>query len=52
LKSFLRKSKCDKSTLRKVELIFLRGFYRKPRRGPVVTPGFHGGQRLESDGAR
>jgi len=28
-KSFLRRSKCDKSTLRKVEIIARRGYYRK-----------------------
>jgi len=31
-KSFLRRSKCDKSTLRRVEIIARRGYYKKRRR--------------------
>jgi hypothetical protein len=30
-KTFMRRSKCDKSTLRKIEIIVRRGYYRKPR---------------------
>ena len=31
-KSFLRRTKYDKSTLRKIEVILRRGYYRKPRK--------------------
>jgi len=31
-KSFLRRSKCDKSTLHKIAVILRRGTYRKRRR--------------------
>ena len=34
-KSFLRRTKYDKSTLRKIDIIMRRGYYRKPRK-PVV----------------
>jgi hypothetical protein len=40
VKSFLRRSKCDKSTLRRVEIIFRRGRYRRhSRRAPVELRG-------------
>jgi hypothetical protein len=32
MKSFLRRSKCDKSTLRKIEIIMRRGYFRKRAR--------------------
>jgi hypothetical protein len=31
-KTFMRRSKCDKSTLHKIDVIMRRGCYRKPRR--------------------
>ena len=34
LKSYLRRTKYSKSTLRKIELIIRRGYHRKPRRQP------------------
>jgi hypothetical protein len=37
-KSFLRRTKYDKSTIRKVEIIVRRGYYRKPRK--LVSPAW------------
>ena len=43
MKSFMRKSKCDKSTIRKVEQIVTRGYFRKVRSvGPRRKSGIGG----------
>jgi hypothetical protein len=39
MKSFLRRSKCDRSTLRKVELIARRGYFRRRARHQLEIRG-------------
>ena len=40
MKSFLRRSKCDRSKIIKVERIFVRGWFKKPRHHPRPVLGF------------
>jgi hypothetical protein len=46
-KTYMRKSKTNKSSLRKIELIVRRGFFRKAAGGPALAPGFRGWPRLK-----
>ena len=40
MKTFHRRSKCDKSTLRKIEIIMRRGYFRRrSRRAPGELSG-------------
>ena len=49
-KSYLRKTKASGSTIRRVEMILARGWYRKPKPGPTLAPGFRAWRRLQESG--